>query len=510
MLGLMMPDGFKEYDDYGLCVETAEAVDLFVSIDINNKENVFDKKNLFTTINQEENIFDSIMMQCRELAAKLDINELVAFMLLEKQNWNIHRLEETWITLRSTMLSSIGMSLSQAKLDPSLHHPKGNEDELLECVVCCDEFPPSQMWCLSCGHIFCDNCWKEEVKSKINQGMSQINCMESGCHCLVPPTSVRQLCEKEEIYNNLLHFIIDQQVNLADTLTHCPNPKCSKPINKLSAHLCNVLKCSCRHEFCSECHNPSHAPATCGEKERWDILTNEDVMQQRLYGDNFKKCPNCQSGIEKNGGCNHMTCTKCRHEFCWLCLKPWKSHPQTFYNCDAYREEEDPYKKRPDNLNPVLLAQYHEKFMKLKLINQQSKDKEEQKIQLMMKKTQCEQGLTDSEVEESIRSLLDELYWATENLKFSEVHKFNVVFDLVKDMRIEDQIKQKSPQQLNCFSVTITLLNEAIDEVNRRIDDLKRENSQRLTIQEIAKMTQKLQLYRKPLLKQCDPHYSDK
>jgi hypothetical protein len=33
-------------------------------------------------------------------------------------------------------------------------------------------------------------------------------------------------------------------------------------------------------------------------------------------------CPNGNCGflIQKNGGCNHMKCESCKHEFCWLCL----------------------------------------------------------------------------------------------------------------------------------------------------------------------------------------------
>jgi len=41
---------------------------------------------------------------------------------------------------------------------------------------------------------------------------------------------------------------------------------------------------------------------------------------------NTKKCPKCGVNIEKNQGCMHMRCTKCRHEFCWMCGMTWFNH----------------------------------------------------------------------------------------------------------------------------------------------------------------------------------------
>ena len=43
---------------------------------------------------------------------------------------------------------------------------------------------------------------------------------------------------------------------------------------------------------------------------------------------NTKKCPLCMVRIEKNQGCNHMTCRNkgCKHEFCWVCMDPWCVH----------------------------------------------------------------------------------------------------------------------------------------------------------------------------------------
>lgn len=40
-------------------------------------------------------------------------------------------------------------------------------------------------------------------------------------------------------------------------------------------------------------------------------------------------CPRCGIYISKDGGCNHMYCQKCRHEFCWHCLGPYYRYHHT-------------------------------------------------------------------------------------------------------------------------------------------------------------------------------------
>ena len=56
--------------------------------------------------------------------------------------------------------------------------------------------------------------------------------------------------------------------------------------------------------------------------------------------------PSCNVKIEKNGGCYYMRCIRqnCQHEFCRICLNPWRTRGHTPYACPneaAARQFED-------------------------------------------------------------------------------------------------------------------------------------------------------------------------
>jgi hypothetical protein len=50
-----------------------------------------------------------------------------------------------------------------------------------------------------------------------------------------------------------------------------------------------------------------------------------------------KPCPKCGVNIEKQGGCDHMTCRKCHHNFCWQCLVPFTPNAQHLDTCPNRR-----------------------------------------------------------------------------------------------------------------------------------------------------------------------------
>jgi ariadne-1 len=91
------------------------------------------------------------------------------------------------------------------------------------------------------------------------------------------------------------------------------------------------------------------------EKEKLD---SENLMWIKA---NTKPCPKCAGNIEKNQGCNHMTCRNCGHNFCWLCLADWSTHGSAtggYYACNLYEKKKETDK---DFANGILSQDHAQK-----------------------------------------------------------------------------------------------------------------------------------------------------
>ncbi|KDN48016.1 hypothetical protein RSAG8_03032, partial [Rhizoctonia solani AG-8 WAC10335] len=84
-----------------------------------------------------------------------------------------------------------------------------------------------------------------------------------------------------------------------------------------------------------------------GQRLKKERARTETRKSEKYIRGNAKKCPNrsCGRQIQKNGGCDHMTCRRpagCGHEFCWLCLADYslirrKGNQRHKVYCKHYR-----------------------------------------------------------------------------------------------------------------------------------------------------------------------------
>lgn len=129
-----------------------------------------------------------------------------------------------------------------------------------------------------------------------------------------------------------------------ENLKWCPSPNCEYAIDcaikkRELGRIVPTVHCSCGHNFCFGCTLNDHQPAPCSLVKRWLKKCEDDSETANWISANTKECPKCGSTIEKNGGCNHMTCRKCKHEFCWMCMGLWSEHGTSWYNCNRFEEK---------------------------------------------------------------------------------------------------------------------------------------------------------------------------
>eukprot|EP00035_Acanthoeca_spectabilis_P009225 m.164391 g.164391 ORF g.164391 m.164391 type:complete len:509 (-) comp14654_c0_seq1:29-1555(-) len=107
-------------------------------------------------------------------------------------------------------------------------------------------------------------------------------------------------------------------------------PTCNKPAIGNPKH--PDMECdSCSTRFCYY-HGLDHGDQPC--KVKGPKLT-ERVRNWRWRKWHTRKCRKCGFRIEKNGGCNHMTC-RCGHEICWLCGGDYNRNGQRGHSTELF------------------------------------------------------------------------------------------------------------------------------------------------------------------------------
>mmetsp|Transcript_26262 Transcript_26262/g.29052 ORF Transcript_26262/g.29052 Transcript_26262/m.29052 type:complete len:509 (-) Transcript_26262:99-1625(-) len=275
------------------------------------------------------------MKRCLEDATEiLGVPAAAVAVLLREYKWSKEILLEKFYSNSDKLEKKLGV---YARCNPV---PMKKSSKT--CKICYDdEFP---MIAMPCGHEFCTGCWKEFVDNAISEGPSciQKTCPEANCSELMSEIEVRVAAP-----NSLPKFESYQLRSFVEsnTLTRwCPGPGCER-IACASSTLAmeqanNVAHCDlCDISFCAKCAEEPHSPANCKDLARWNEKCKNESETANWILANTKSCPKCSSRIEKNQGCNHMTCQKCKHEFCWICMQDWSEHGANtggYYKCNKF------------------------------------------------------------------------------------------------------------------------------------------------------------------------------
>lgn len=176
----------------------------------------------------------------------------------------------------------------------------------------------------NCDHApqTCNECLQSWMASEFDtKGCDGIKCVE--CPQLMDYIDVQRAASAVtfEAYDKMS---TRNALGSLDEFGWCLAPGCTS--GQLNVENSNYMDCaSCGYKQCLKHKVKWHANETCeqyeyrtsGQKARDDDRATEAMLDAVS-----KKCPGATCGwrIQKTDGCDHMTCKKCRFEFCWQCL----------------------------------------------------------------------------------------------------------------------------------------------------------------------------------------------
>lgn len=198
-----------------------------------------------------------------------------------------------------------------------------------ECQICGAKLSPSN--CLSrtkitqqCAHYaeICRLCLRIHINSQLNtNGWENVLCPQGGCQALMDFQAIQ--FHADAVTAERCRIKDQKSFTVGSIKYHdCAHRDCNSG-NFADAKLDSYLVCAeCDRKTCISCNCVWHTDVTCEEHRK--KLAEEDEAKRRLEKEReqqeeisiakvrkiSKQCPNtaCGWSIEKNHGCDHMTC----------------------------------------------------------------------------------------------------------------------------------------------------------------------------------------------------------
>ena len=303
-------------------------------IDTGHMHNILTRAESFHvwTTNDIESRQNKIIEETTEL---LGLPPDDAIIVLRYYKWNQDKLNEHWFDKMKDIKKKSGLAAEEGLV--SFDMVKSDF-----CYICYSPIKSKQEGdSLRCNHQFCRVCWEEYLAGRVVDGMK---CLSSTCPYYNCPVMVTHSMFANYLTGKSLSeyrkFHCKSYTDDNKRVRWCPRPGCEFCVEQesFSGH---EVKCRCGHSFCFKCNRDSHRPCDCDMQEKWMSKNNCESENVTWILANTKQCPGCRRPIEKNQGCNHMTCRQCNYEFCWLCMGDWKEHGSAtggYYACNKYED----------------------------------------------------------------------------------------------------------------------------------------------------------------------------
>ena len=291
------------------------------------------------------------------VTAVLQIPPESAAPLLRAHKWNVNHLNDAWFADEADTRAKAGLRQSSSDRamdddDDASSNPIHDAPSNQTCQVCFEGFTTvrsgSNRTDCGCGHDFCERCWSGYLAAKVDDGPACLDarCPRVGCSTRVPEsffTDETRASLSTETRVKFQTFAWRSFVDDNPKLKWCVSPGCERAVESTSSRVGPTsemdVRCACGASFCWACAEDAHRPVDCATVRKWLVKNSAESENMRWILAHTKPCPKCSRPIEKSAGCMHMTCSQCKHDFCWMCLGAWADHGERtggYYACNRY------------------------------------------------------------------------------------------------------------------------------------------------------------------------------
>ena len=181
------------------------------------------------------------------------------------------------------------------------------------CPVCLDECPSYTAIALPCSHSICSGCLRNFLSSLILRGETTIRCpcwTTRPCPAVLS-SAIISAYTSAAVYSHWQRICTQKRDS---SYRSCP--RCGH--QQKGSRLRSAMRCdSCQFAYCFH-HSAAHPPSqSCRSYVRSQAAANKDSLV--VIALTTVRCPSCAAPVEKESGCNHLCCSQCQCEFCFLC-----------------------------------------------------------------------------------------------------------------------------------------------------------------------------------------------
>eukprot|EP01098_Paradermamoeba_levis_P003121 TRINITY_DN1453_c0_g3_i3.p1 TRINITY_DN1453_c0_g3~~TRINITY_DN1453_c0_g3_i3.p1 ORF type:complete len:353 (-),score=77.66 TRINITY_DN1453_c0_g3_i3:298-1356(-) len=225
--------------------------------------------------------------------------------------------------------------------------PTPSSSASFECTICYEIVPDTDtFYVLGCRHALCTTCaisyLEENVKETSNikhdvcyyhsvdertlelflDVIYGVRCPFLRCPCLIEVNQLFNFTSRQSRPD--IFARVDAAVTrlnfLEDSGIFCPRCKSAEVIPIEEKGVRGVTCNNCSYKYCCSCSSSFHPGVSCLWKKLKDEKGGGDYFNKMplFKGKDVSSCPKCFALIEKNGGCDHMHCSRCNTDFSWL------------------------------------------------------------------------------------------------------------------------------------------------------------------------------------------------